>query len=171
LAFSKDLEAYRAAVTWEDAYYNLVRPHKSLPIDALEASDFKWKSRSPAMVAGLTHDIWTVKEQLMTMVLPMRSNPYSGDYRKFQYVIIGSPMAGLQPRLFLGIVDRTRWIMMERKMLFRIRQRTESNSLHFGGFSIVWQSFKNQYDFISTHCGFGYARFCWRPFHQRALSG
>jgi len=30
LAFSKDIQAYRAAATWEDCYYNLVRPHKSL---------------------------------------------------------------------------------------------------------------------------------------------
>lgn len=36
LAFSKDLECYRADVIWEDAYYNLVRPHKSL---RLERSD------------------------------------------------------------------------------------------------------------------------------------
>lgn len=30
LAFSKEIEAYRAAATWEDSYYDLVRPHKSL---------------------------------------------------------------------------------------------------------------------------------------------
>jgi IS1 family transposase len=30
LAFSKDVTLHRAAVIWEDAYYNLVRSHKSL---------------------------------------------------------------------------------------------------------------------------------------------
>jgi hypothetical protein len=30
LAFSKDLEMYRAAAAWQDCYYNLMRPHKSL---------------------------------------------------------------------------------------------------------------------------------------------
>ena len=30
LAFSKDLQAYQAAAAWEDSYYNLIRPHKSL---------------------------------------------------------------------------------------------------------------------------------------------
>jgi hypothetical protein len=74
LAFSKDLVAHRAAVTWEDAYYNLVRPHKSLRVAAPEASGAKWTPRTPAMVAGLTDHIWTVKELLMTVVLPTKSN-------------------------------------------------------------------------------------------------
>ena len=74
LAFSKDLDAHRAAVTWEDAYYNFVRPHKSLREEAPEESGAKWTPRTPAMVAGLTDHIWTVKELLMTVVLPQRSN-------------------------------------------------------------------------------------------------
>jgi hypothetical protein len=32
LAFSKDVDCYRAAATWEDCYYNLVRPHKTLRV-------------------------------------------------------------------------------------------------------------------------------------------
>jgi hypothetical protein len=34
-AFSKDVAAYKAAAAWEDAYYNLVRPHKSLRLPIL----------------------------------------------------------------------------------------------------------------------------------------
>ncbi len=76
LAFSKDLEAHRAAVVWEDGYYNLVRLHKSLRVTAPEASSAKWKPRTPALVAGLTDHIWTVIELLMTVVVPKRSNTY-----------------------------------------------------------------------------------------------
>jgi len=74
LAFSKNLEAHRAAVVWEDAYYNFVRPHKSLREVAPEGSSAKWMPHTPAMVADLTDHIWTVKELLMTVVLPQRSN-------------------------------------------------------------------------------------------------
>jgi hypothetical protein len=75
LAFSKDLECHRAAVIWEDAYYNLVRPHKSLRVRASShESHSKWTPRTPAIVAGLTDHIWTVKELLMTVALPKRSN-------------------------------------------------------------------------------------------------
>jgi hypothetical protein len=74
LAFSKDLENHQAAVTWEDAYYNLVRPHKSLRVQAREETNIKWLPRTPAMVAKRTDHIWTVKELLMTVVLPKTSN-------------------------------------------------------------------------------------------------
>jgi hypothetical protein len=74
LAFSKDLENHQAAVIWEDAYYNLVRPHKSLRLRTSAESHSKWIPRTPAMVAGLTDHIWTVKELLMTVVVPKNSN-------------------------------------------------------------------------------------------------
>ena len=74
LAFSKALECHRAAVIWEDAYYNWVRPHKSLRIEAADEADKKWVPRTPAMAAGLTDHIWTVKELLMTVVVPKSSN-------------------------------------------------------------------------------------------------
>jgi hypothetical protein len=69
LAFSKDIEAYRAAATWEDSYYNLVRPHKSLRLAIKDDSFRKWSPRTPAMTAGLTDHIWTVKELLTTLPL------------------------------------------------------------------------------------------------------
>jgi hypothetical protein len=69
LAFSKDIEAYRAAAAWEDSYYNLVRSHKSLRLAVREAAPRKWSPRTPAMAAGLTDHIWTVKELLTTIPL------------------------------------------------------------------------------------------------------
>jgi len=42
LAFSKDVAAYRAAAIWEDCYYNLVRPHKSLRLPDADGSPRKW---------------------------------------------------------------------------------------------------------------------------------
>jgi len=73
LAFSKNLSAYRASAAWEDAYYNLVRPHKSLRL-RVQSDDRKWQDRSPAMVAGLTDHIWTVKELLITVPVPHPTN-------------------------------------------------------------------------------------------------
>jgi hypothetical protein len=70
LAFSKDIEAYRAAATWEDSYYNLVRPHKSLRLSVQDDPSRKWSPRTPAMIARLTDHIWTVKELLTTLPLP-----------------------------------------------------------------------------------------------------
>lgn len=70
LAFSKDLATYRAAASWEDSYYNLVRPHKSLRLRLWHAWPQKWLQRTPAMAAQLTGHIWTVKELLTTLPLP-----------------------------------------------------------------------------------------------------
>jgi len=70
LAFSKDVQNHDNAVTWEDAYYNWVRPHKSLRLEVQDDSTHKWFLRTPAMAAGLTDHIWTVKELLFTVPLP-----------------------------------------------------------------------------------------------------
>jgi hypothetical protein len=69
LAFSKDVEYYRSAATWEDAYYNLVKPHKSLRLHVHDIPDRKWQPRTPAMAANLTDHIWTVKELLTVIPL------------------------------------------------------------------------------------------------------
>lgn len=73
LAFSKNLDLYRASAVWEDAYYNLIRPHKSLA-QKVSLDRLKWRKRTPAMAAGLTNHIWTVKELLTTIPLPIVSN-------------------------------------------------------------------------------------------------
>jgi hypothetical protein len=69
LAFSKDIEVYRAAAAWEDSYYNLVRPHKSLRLSVRDVLPQKWSPRTPAMAAKLTDHLWTVKELLTTIPL------------------------------------------------------------------------------------------------------
>ena len=70
LAFSKDVDCYRAAATWEDMYYNLVKPHKSLRLRLLDVPGRKWNPRTPAMAAHLTDHVWTVNDLLTS--LPLR---------------------------------------------------------------------------------------------------
>ncbi|MGB9880736.1 MAG: IS1 family transposase [Anaerolineae bacterium] len=74
LAFSKDVELHEAAVTWEDAYYNWVRPHKSLRSETQDDPQRKWTPRTPGMAANLTDHIWSVKELLFTVPLPSAKN-------------------------------------------------------------------------------------------------
>jgi len=74
LAFSKDVHAYRASAAWEDLVYNLARPLKTLRVQVFGDPKRRWKPRSPAMASGLTDHIWTVKELLKTVVLPLLNN-------------------------------------------------------------------------------------------------
>ena len=74
LAFSKEVAAYKAAAAWEDCYYNLGRPHKSLRLLVAGASPRKWLQQTPAMAAKLTDHIWTVKELLTTLPVPDINN-------------------------------------------------------------------------------------------------
>ena len=50
--------------------YNLVRPLKTLRLAIQDVPGRRWRPRSPAMAAGLTDHLWTVKELLTTLVLP-----------------------------------------------------------------------------------------------------
>ena len=70
LAYSKELAMYRASAAWEDINYNLARPLKTLRLEILNDPRRRWKHRTPAMAAGLTNRIWTVKELLTTVVPP-----------------------------------------------------------------------------------------------------
>lgn len=67
LAFSKDVDCYRAAATWEDSYYNRIKPHKSLRLRVHDVPGRKWKPRTPAMAANLSDHFWTVKELLTSI--------------------------------------------------------------------------------------------------------
>ena len=67
LAYSKVLEMHRAAASWEDAIYNLVRPLKTLRLEAVSDPSRRWLPQTPAMAAGLTDHIWTVKALLTTI--------------------------------------------------------------------------------------------------------
>jgi hypothetical protein len=73
LAFSKLLEMYRASAVWDDLIYNLVRPLKTLRQQVADDSTRRWKPRTPAMAARLSDHIWTVKELLTTVVLPVNT--------------------------------------------------------------------------------------------------
>jgi hypothetical protein len=74
LAFSKDIDCHEAAVRWEDAYYNWIRPHKSLRLKIKDDPQRKWSPQTPGMAADLTDRIWTVKELLLTVPVPGTRN-------------------------------------------------------------------------------------------------
>lgn len=74
LAFSKKLSIHRAAAALEDAIYNLVRPLKTLRQELFDVPHQRWQPRTPAMAAGLTDSIWTVKELFTIIPLPTAIN-------------------------------------------------------------------------------------------------
>lgn len=73
LAFSKTTAMHQAAATVEDAYYNLVWPHKALHQEVV-APDRRWLPRTPAMASALTDHIWTVKELFSRVPVPITNN-------------------------------------------------------------------------------------------------
>lgn len=74
LGFSKCVEMHRAAAAWEDLVYNLIRPLKTLRRKVQDDSTRHWLPTTPAMTAGLTDHLWTVKELLTTLPIPSISN-------------------------------------------------------------------------------------------------
>jgi hypothetical protein len=74
LAFSKELQAHEHAVIWEDAYYNWIRPHKSLRLEIQKDPKRRWQPRTPGMVAGLTDHVWTMKELFFAIPFPNANN-------------------------------------------------------------------------------------------------
>lgn len=71
-AFSKGLEMDRASATWEDLVCNLACPLKTLRLE-ISTLGRRWLPRSLAMAAGRTDHLWTVKELLWTVVLPVNT--------------------------------------------------------------------------------------------------
>jgi hypothetical protein len=69
LSFSKKEKMLVASCAWEDWVYNLTRPVKSLRVEVNDGQR-RWKSRSPAMAAGLTDHIWEIEELMRTVVVP-----------------------------------------------------------------------------------------------------
>ena len=65
---------YRAAAVWEDLCYNLTRPLKTLRLELMGDPKRRWYPQTPAMAAGLTDHVWTVKELLFTVFPPFSSN-------------------------------------------------------------------------------------------------
>ena len=69
LSFSKQLEMLKASSVWEDVVYSLTGPVKTLRLEVSKEKR-RFQPRSPAMAAGLTDHLWTIKELLMTVVPP-----------------------------------------------------------------------------------------------------
>lgn len=69
LSFSKREEPLENACAWEDAVYNLCRPCKTLRQE-MPQGQTRWSQRSPAMAAGITKHIWTIKEMLWNVAVP-----------------------------------------------------------------------------------------------------
>jgi hypothetical protein len=69
IAFSKNIDMHQAAAALDDIYYNFIKPMKTLRLNAEENSRLKWLPRTPAMAAGLTDHIWTLKEVFSMVVI------------------------------------------------------------------------------------------------------
>ncbi len=75
LSFSKELRFLKASTILEDAIYNFTRHVKTLRIELPNPSKrARWQQRSPAMAASLTNHIWTVKELLTFVLVPLCTN-------------------------------------------------------------------------------------------------
>jgi hypothetical protein len=48
---------------------NFIKPLKTLRLNAEETSGLKWLPRTPAMAAGLTDHIWTLKKVFNMVVI------------------------------------------------------------------------------------------------------
>jgi hypothetical protein len=60
---SKSLKRHSHALDFFQAWYNFVKPHKSLRLE-VNRGNKRWMQRTPAMAEGLTDHIWTLKELL-----------------------------------------------------------------------------------------------------------
>jgi IS1 family transposase len=62
LGYSKKLPMHKAQLWLCRGYYHYVRPHSSLKVRSDDGT--RWIQRTPAMAAGVTNHIWTMKELL-----------------------------------------------------------------------------------------------------------
>ena len=67
---SKNIRMHSHAIDFFQAWYNLVKPHRSLRIEINECGK-RWMQRTPAMAEGLTDHIWGLKE-LLTFKVPIQ---------------------------------------------------------------------------------------------------
>jgi len=67
---SKILKRHTHALDFFQAWYNFVKPHKSLRLEVNQGNR-RWMQRTPAMADELTDHIWTLKE-LMTFRVPIQ---------------------------------------------------------------------------------------------------
>lgn len=72
LSYSKNWSMHQYAIDFEDAVHNFVRPHSSLRVELSERQGHrKWEQRTPAMAAGITDHVWSLRE-LVSYRLPSR---------------------------------------------------------------------------------------------------
>ena len=78
-ATAQTAPALLANLEWWRSYYHFVRPHASLRVPLLQPIERggrrlpqRYRQRTPAMAAGLTHRRWTVRELLL---VPLPSAP------------------------------------------------------------------------------------------------
>jgi len=64
IGFSKRVEGLENQLFVHQGYYNFVRPHRGLQrrIRPWKHNSVKWRRRTPAVAAGLTDHIWSLKE-------------------------------------------------------------------------------------------------------------
>jgi hypothetical protein len=75
LSFSKELHFLEASTILEDAIYNFTRTVKTLRVELPNPRKLaRWQQRSPAMAAGLTDHIWTIRELLTVVLVPLCAN-------------------------------------------------------------------------------------------------
>ena len=67
---SKILRRHTHALDFFQAWYNFVKPHKSLRLEVNQGRK-RWMQRTPAMVEELVDHVWTIKE-LMTFRVPIQ---------------------------------------------------------------------------------------------------
>ncbi len=73
LGFSKALSMLEASCVWEDVVYNLTRAVKTLRLEVMPPIKRRWMPRSPAMAAGITDHIWSIRQVLMAVPVPTNS--------------------------------------------------------------------------------------------------
>ena len=68
--FSKTMKMHKKAFDLFQAWYNFIKPHKSLRLK-IDSGNRKWFQRTPVMAEGITDHIWTLKE-LLTFRVPVQ---------------------------------------------------------------------------------------------------
>ena len=68
--YSKDALMHSRAIDFFQAWYNFVKPHKSLRL-MVNCGNKRWLKRTPAVAQKLTDHIWTLKE-LLTFRVPVQ---------------------------------------------------------------------------------------------------
>jgi IS1 family transposase len=68
--FSKTMKMHQKAFDFFQAWYNFIKPHKSLKLK-IDSGIRKWFQRTPAMAEGITDYMWNLKE-LLTYRVPVQ---------------------------------------------------------------------------------------------------